>query len=83
MMATDSKGRAVGFGDYLSVEMLGDGGPTSAIVRVIALRETTRGTSATGAYVALEGNGRVAKVPFTPSSGTLVMKSDGTEVRDA
>lgn len=72
-MAQDSSGKAVAIGDWLRT--------TNRVVRVIGLRETTKGTTATGAYVSLSDGGvRVKRFTFDPAVTTLVLKSDGTAV---
>jgi hypothetical protein len=84
MMATDSKGQQVGYGDYLAVtEVALDPVPVmtfSGIVRITKIEESPKGVKATGAYVDLVGNGRIGKVPVVIGAATLVMKSDGTVV---
>lgn len=75
-MATDSKGKAVGFGDWVAVLETTDGKAT--VCRIVKFAETPKGIRATGAYVELVGNGRVVKRAVDVAASTLVMKSDGT-----
>lgn len=81
-MANDKNGKPINFGDYCALPLTGatidgttDGAAT--IVRVIQIRQTTKGVIARGAYVSLSSNGRVARVDFRPGDATLVMRSDG------
>ena len=83
MMATDSSGKQVAFGDYVAVtdqriESLATF--VSTIARIIKLEEGTKGIKAIGACVILEGNGRVGKFDVDLAHARLVMKSDGSLV---
>ncbi len=83
MMAIDSKGKQVAFGDYVAirdVQLDEVARLVGTIVRVVSITETPKGIKAIGAYVDLIGTGRVAKVQVDLSAGTLVMRSDGTVV---
>lgn len=77
-MAHDSKKQQVALGDWMKAQE----GDQTFIVRVIALNERVVGVRATGAYVDLVGMGRVKKFIFDPANATLVLKSDGTAVKD-
>lgn len=72
-MAQDSKGNAVGFGDWLAT---GD-----KIVRIVKISETPKGTVAVGAFVDLVGNGRIGKAKVSVEDSVLVMRADGTVVK--
>lgn len=79
-MATDKNGKAVSFGDYLIVDASSNEAKWSGVVRIIKLAETTKGTSALGAFVDLVGHGRVAKMKIDVTKGTLVARSNGEVV---
>lgn len=74
MMATDSKGNSVQFGDYVAVRDAG------VVARIVKLEETPKGIKAIGAFAAMVGNGRIEKIAVDISAATLVMKSDGSLV---
>ena len=81
MMATDSRGSAVQYGDYVAVQGVDLSEVQEipgTIVRIVSISETPKGIKAIGAYVDLIGTGRVAKVPVDIAAATLLMKSDGT-----
>ena len=79
MMATDSNGSAVQYGDYVAIKTVPDREELDGtIVRIVSITETPKGIKAIGAYVDLIGTGRVAKVPVDIAAATLLMKSDGT-----
>lgn len=83
MMALDSNGNTVQFGDYIIVQdqrVEPTATFVSTIVRIIKIEEGTGGVKATGACVVLEGHGRVAKFPVDLAQATLVMKSSGEVV---
>lgn len=75
-MAQDKQGKSVGFGDWVTYTVESEN--FIAVLRIVKLSETPKGTTATGAFVDLVGNGRVAKVNVDVAKSTLVMRSDGT-----
>jgi hypothetical protein len=85
-MAQDKAGNAVGFGDYVIVEVeprsigLNNFHGFKGVVRIVKLSETPKGTAAVGAFVDLVGNGRIAKMKVDVANSTLVMRSNGTTV---